>query len=171
MTANYKIFGATVLAASLAIGGITGGCGGDDDSYRDRGYERERRVDTYPDRSYDDGVRDGDDYRVRDRDSDRPRRPSRQDVPRGAVQIDESSERSMKHEPKHPGQAFVYDVDDEYTLYETRLRPGDRLVVDPDRDVIKLNAVPDGKVNFRKGHRYRLYYLRDDEARSRRERY
>jgi hypothetical protein len=164
MTADNCFRAAALLFATLVMTGI-GGCGGDDDSYRDRGYERDRGVDTYPDRSNEDRTRD------RDYERDRPRRPSRQDVPRGAVLIDESDERSMKHEPKNPGQAFVYDADDEYTVYETRLRPGDRLVVDPDRDSIKVNGMPDGKVNFRKGHHYRLYYLREDEARGRRDRY
>jgi len=85
--------------------------------------------------------------------------------------IEEGAGKTLRHDPAHPGRAYLYDMDDEYVVYETRLRPGERLAIDPDKDSIKIDGVKDAKVNLRAKHRYRLYYLRDDKATDRRTRY
>ena len=85
--------------------------------------------------------------------------------------IDEGSGKTLRHDPARPGRAYLYDMDDKYVVYEARLRPGERLAIDPDNDSIKSDGVKEGNVNLRAKHRYRLYYLPDDRATDRRPRY
>jgi hypothetical protein len=149
----------SVFAAALAAG-----CGdsGAEDDYRDRDRRGDERISERP--RYDEDAR-----------------PGREDLPRGAVVVDEGTSGTLRHEPAHSGRAFLYDADDRVVAYESRLRPGERLVINPADDSIKIDGVKDGKVNLRAKHQYRLYYLRDDRAtdrdlgrdgdRDRRERY
>jgi hypothetical protein len=139
------------------------GCGDYDDSSSDHGYERDREP-VYREPVY----RDREDY---ERDGYQSREPSLRDVPRGAVVVKETTTESMRYDPKHAGMVYLFDEDKGLVVYETQMRPGDRIAVDPDRDSIKINNVKDARINLASKHHYRLYYLRDDKAYDRRERY
>ncbi len=156
----------TFLVVLVALGGsFTAGCGDTNDSRARRHRDRDRdglpdRTDPRPNRP---DYPDRDDDRYADR-SDRPRGGSGRgldEIPRDAFKVTEGSDEKLRHEPKLDGRVYVYDVDEDILVFDTRLRGGERFVLDPGRDELTIDGKRIDKVNLRPSHKYRIYYLRD----------
>jgi hypothetical protein len=92
-----------------------------------------------------------------DRDVDRDRDAATK-VPKDARVVDSGSG-SLSYSARYDGSVYLYDEDARTVVWDARLRDGDRVSVDPDRNRIELNGRSGSNIDLKSGHRFRLYFL------------
>jgi hypothetical protein len=86
-------------------------------------------------------------------------------VPEGSVQVDEGKGR-MEYTAKSPGTVYVYDVTQDRLVYETKVRDGDRVTVDPEANRLEVNGKQDVNRDLQRDDRHRIYFYSDRQRNS-----
>jgi hypothetical protein len=86
-------------------------------------------------------------------------------VPEGSVQVDEGKGR-LDYTAKRSGTVYVYDVTQDRLVYQTPVRDGDRVSIDPDANRLELNGRQDVDRNLRRDDRHRIYFYSDHQRNS-----
>jgi hypothetical protein len=81
------------------------------------------------------------------------------EIPRDARRVDLGAGPRLTYHADHAGRVYLYDRDADRVVYSEKVRRGDEILVDPDRNVIELNgrALRDTDIPAR--HLYQMYYL------------
>jgi hypothetical protein len=137
------------LAGVLGLGLLAAGCSAfDNDSRSDR--------DRYDDRY--------DNSRV-SRDVERDSGAAR-NLPRDARVVDEVRGGRLNYSARDSGQVYLYDATAGTLVWDGRVRDGDRVTVNPDKNRIEINGKEQADIDLKSNHRFELYST--DVGRSRR---
>ncbi len=141
------------LAGVLGLTVLTAGCSllEGDSSRSDRDRDRDR-----------DGVILSSD---RDRDRDRDRNVERESgasrgVPRDARVVDEGRGGTLSYSTRDEGTVYLVDETAGAVVWDQRVRDGDRITVDPDKNAIEVNGRSATKLDLKSNNRFALYFLR-----------
>jgi len=131
------------LALSGAIGlGILAGCSSSDD----RHVSRERRGN--------DPVLSGERVEVDPHTSNK--------VPRDARVVDEGRGSTLNYSARGDGEIYLTDASASTVIWDTKVRDGDRITVDPSRNRIEVNGREQTKIDLKSSDRFQLYFLGTD---------
>src|SRR4051812_36889857 len=86
-------------------------------------------------------------------------------VPEGSVQVDDGKGR-LEYTAKHSGTVYVYDVTQDRLVYQTQVRDGDRVSVDPAANRLEVNGRQDVNRDLRRDDRHRIYFHSDRQRSS-----
>ena len=127
------------LALSGAIGlGILAGCSSDD-----RHTSRERR-DNEP-------VLSGERVDVDPHTSNK--------VPRDARVVDEGRGSTLSYSARGDGEIYLTDASARTVIWDSKVRDGDRISVDPSRNRIEINGREQTNIDLKSTDRFQLYFL------------
>lgn len=133
------------LVAVLATATL-GGCsmfGSDDDHHS--------RDDSRSSDRYDDTRRSSDRYDSRDvRDI--------RGVPRNARLVDETRGGTLSWSARDSGHVYVADLSKGAVIWDKKVRDGDRVSVDPDKNRISLNGHDDTDMDLKSNNRFGLFF-------------
>jgi hypothetical protein len=135
------------LAGVLGLGLLAGGCSAFDN---DNDHHSSRSSDRYDDR-YDSGrvSRSGGDV-------ERASGTSRS-LPRDARMVDEVRGGRMNYTARDSGEISLYDATARTVVWDGRVRDGDRVTVNPDKNRIEINGKEQADIDLKSNHRFELY--------------
>ena len=83
-------------------------------------------------------------------------------IPAGADEVD-SGRGELRYEAQRDGKVWVYDAETDKMVYTGPIRDGDRVVVDPDRNLITVGGETVSEQPLIRDHKYRIYFKRRGE--------
>jgi hypothetical protein len=137
-----------MLAGVVGLGLFAGGCSAfDNDHDRDRSSGSSRSSDRY------------DDSRAsRSGDVDRASGTSRS-LPRDARLVDEVRSGRMGYTARDSGEVYLYDATARRLIWDGRVRDGDRVTINPDKNRIEINGKEQADIDLKSNDRFELYFL------------
>ena len=142
-----------ILAGVLGAGLFAGGCSAfDNDHDSDRDSRSSRDYDRY------------DDARS-SRDVDRASGTASK-LPRDARMVDEVRGGRLSYTARYDGEVYLYDATARRVIWDGRVRDGDRITVDPDKNRIALNGKEQADIDLKSNDRFELYFLETGRSRS-----
>lgn len=87
-------------------------------------------------------------------------------LPRDARLIDEVRGGRMSYTARDSGEVYLYDATARTVVWDGRVRDGDRVTVNPDKNRIEINGKEQADIDLKSNHRFELYST--DAGRSRR---
>jgi hypothetical protein len=83
------------------------------------------------------------------------------EIPRDARRVDLGSGPRLTYHADKAGRVYLYDRDADRVVYSEKVRRGDEVLVDPDRNLIQLNGRDLRDTDIPARHLYEMYYLAD----------
>ena len=81
-------------------------------------------------------------------------------VPKKSEKVAEGNG-DLSYKTKHDGTIYVYDEDDQVTLFRQRIREGQRFTLSPQQNLATLDGKKVYDKDLKKKHQHRLYFERD----------
>jgi hypothetical protein len=88
-------------------------------------------------------------------------------VPRDARVVDEGSGGTLSYTARGDGEIYLTDRSAQTVIWDAKVRDGDRISVDPDRNRIEINNREQTKIDLKSKDRFQLYFLGTDYRNSR----
>jgi hypothetical protein len=83
-------------------------------------------------------------------------------VPRDARVVDEGAGGTLSYTARGDGEVYLNDRSAETVIWDAKVRDGDRITVDPDRNHIEINGRDQTKIDLKSTDRFQLYFLGTD---------
>lgn len=88
-------------------------------------------------------------------------------VPRDARVVDEGRGSSLSYAARSDGEVYLTDATAQAVIWDTKVRSGDRITIDPDRNRIEINGREQTKIDLKSNDRFQLFFLGSDYRNSR----
>ena len=83
-------------------------------------------------------------------------------VPRDARVVDEGRGGTMSYSARGDGEVYLVDSSASTVIWDSKVRDGDRVSVDPSRNRIEINGREQTKIDLKSNDRFQLYFLPTD---------
>jgi hypothetical protein len=78
-------------------------------------------------------------------------------LPRDARVVDEVRGGRMSYAARDSGTVYLYDATARTIVWDGRVRDGDRVTVNPDKNRIEINGKEQADIDLKSNHRFELY--------------
>jgi hypothetical protein len=89
-------------------------------------------------------------------------------VPRDARVVDEGRGGTLGYAARGDGEVYLTDASAQTVIWDAKVRDGDRISVDPNRNRIEINGREQTKIDLKSSDRFQLYFLPTDYGNYRR---
>jgi hypothetical protein len=83
-------------------------------------------------------------------------------VPRDARVVDEGAGGALGYTARGDGEVYLNDRSADAVIWDAKVRDGDRITVDPDRNRIEINGREQTKIDLKSTDRFQLFFLGTD---------
>jgi len=83
-------------------------------------------------------------------------------VPRDARVVDEGRGSTLSYSARGDGEVYLTDSSASTVIWDSKVRDGDRISVDPARNRIEINGREQTKIDLKSNDRFQLYFLPTD---------
>lgn len=83
-------------------------------------------------------------------------------VPRDARVVDEGRGSTLSYSARGDGEVYLTDASASAVIWDSKVRDGDRINVDPSRNRIEINGREQTKIDLKSNDRFQLYFLPTD---------
>jgi len=83
-------------------------------------------------------------------------------VPRDARVVDEGRGSTISYSARGDGEVYLTDSSAQTVIWDSKVRDGDRISVDPARNRIEINGREQTKIDLKSNDRFQLYFLPTD---------
>ena len=83
-------------------------------------------------------------------------------VPRDARVVDEGRGGTLGYAARGDGEVYLTDASAQAVIWDSKVRDGDRITVDPNRNRIEINGREQTKIDLKSSDRFQLYFLPTD---------
>jgi hypothetical protein len=88
-------------------------------------------------------------------------------VPRDARVVDEGRGSTLSYSARGDGEVYLTDSSASAVIWDSKVRDGDRITVDPSRNRIEINGREQTNIDLKSNDRFQLYFLPTDFRSSR----
>ena len=83
-------------------------------------------------------------------------------VPRDARVVDEGTGSTLSYSARGDGEVYLNDRSADTVVWDSKVRDGDRITIDPGRNRIEINGREQTKIDLKSSDRFQLYFLGTD---------
>jgi hypothetical protein len=83
-------------------------------------------------------------------------------VPRDARVVDEGRGGTLNYSARGDGEVYLVDSSAQTVIWDAKVRDGDRVTVDPNRNRIEINGREQTRIDLKSNDRFQLYFLPTD---------
>ena len=83
-------------------------------------------------------------------------------LPRDARVVDEGAGNSLSYSARGDGEVYLNDRSADTVVWDSKVRDGDRITIDPGRNRIEINGREQTKIDLKSSDRFQLYFLGTD---------
>jgi len=88
-------------------------------------------------------------------------------VPRDARVVDEGTGSTLSYSARGDGEVYLNDRSADTVVWDSKVRDGDRITIDPGRNRIEINGREQTKIDLKSTDRFQLFFIGTDYRSSR----
>jgi hypothetical protein len=88
-------------------------------------------------------------------------------VPRDARVVDEGTGSTLSYSARGDGEVYLNDRSADTVVWDSKVRDGDRITIDPGRNRIEINGREQTKIDLKSTDRFQLFFIGTDSRSSR----